>query len=428
MRRRAYGSIPVNRVDLERVMAGRDGQDAVVGFDIGKYELLCTCRWPDRSFDRPWCVKNPLEIPTLIALLRPLRQGRRLVAALEPSGTYGDPLRQALHDAGVPMQRISPKVSHDYAEVFDGVPSQHDGKDAAVVAELAALGKGKEWPYLPGSDWEQELGYWVDRMDYHSRIQAIGLGRLEALLARHWPEASRVVEVSSATLLRALEKYGGPAALLQDPEAAAQLQRWGGKWLSAEKIQVLLQGARHTVGVRQGKWDLLRLREHAERTRSHRREVEQCKRKLKALAEGNGVLQAQGKVVGLATACVLWMGLGNPQDYSSGQAYRKAMGLNLTERSSGIYKGRLRISKRGDARSRRWLYLAALRLIQKASVSRWYQAKKARDGNQGRRALVAVMRKLSLALYRVGTAGATFDIKRLFAGIIAKQPVETAKN
>ena len=49
-------------------------------------------------------------------------------------------------------------------------------------------------------------------------------------------------------------------------------------------------------------------------------------------------------------------------------AYRKAMGLNLVERSSGKYKGRLRISKRGGARSRQWLYFAVLRLIQKSGV------------------------------------------------------------
>jgi hypothetical protein len=72
---------------------------------------------------------------------------------MEPSGIYGDALRQALADAGVAVQRISPKAAHDYAEVFDGVPSQHDGKDAAVVGELAAIGKGVPWSYRrqPGS-------------------------------------------------------------------------------------------------------------------------------------------------------------------------------------------------------------------------------------------------------------------------------------
>ncbi len=58
------------------------------------------------------------------------------------------------------------------------------------------------------------------------------------------------------------------------------------------------------------------------------------------------VLQAQGKVVGVPTACVLWTSTGDPRKYHAAAAYRKAMGLNLVERSSGKYKGRLRISKR----------------------------------------------------------------------------------
>jgi hypothetical protein len=35
---------------------------------------------------------------------------------------------------GIPVVRVSPQAAHDHAEVFDGVPSQHDGKDAAVVS------------------------------------------------------------------------------------------------------------------------------------------------------------------------------------------------------------------------------------------------------------------------------------------------------
>src|SRR5262249_46660642 len=106
-------------------------------------------------------------------------------------------------------------------------------------------------------------------------------------------------------------------------------------------------------------------------------------------------------------------------DYPCGEAYRKAMGLNLTEKSSGTVRGELRLSKRGDPRARRWLYLAALRLVQRdRGVRQWYQAKKARDGGgrEIKRALVAVMRKLALALYQVGARGAAFDPARLFPG------------
>ena len=144
MKNKAYRGTAVNRVEAGQLGAGRDGQALMVGIDVGKYQLVAVARWPDGEFERPWDVANPEQIPTLVALLGQLQARHRVVVALEPSGTYGDALRQALGDAGIEVRRVSPKAAHDYAEVFDGVPSQHDHKDAAVVAELAALGKA--WP------------------------------------------------------------------------------------------------------------------------------------------------------------------------------------------------------------------------------------------------------------------------------------------
>jgi transposase len=122
-------------------------------------------------------------------------------------------------------------------------------------------------------------------------------------------------------------------------------------------------------------------------------------------------------VIGIPTACVLWVSTGDPRQYHAAAAYRKAMGLNLVERSSGEYQGALRISKRGSARSRQWLYFAVLRLVQKEGVRSWYEAKKARDPHAAKSVLVALMRKLALALYQVAVHNQEFDPRRLFARI-----------
>ena len=200
-----------------------------------------------------WCVGRPTiskgrgawrtrdQIVQAVGLLRRLSQGRDLQVAMESSGTYGDAFRQALHDTGIPLQRVQAKAAHDYAEVFDGVPFQHDGKDAAVIAELLALGKSQPWPYAPPSEWEEELAFWVDEIEAQRRIASLWLGRLEGLLARHWPEVTpRLLRVSSGTLLRALMVYGGPAELAADPKAAKRLSAWGGSFLCPEKVAQLL--------------------------------------------------------------------------------------------------------------------------------------------------------------------------------------------
>ena len=155
---KAYRATRVNDVDWDRLARGNEGVDITLGIDVGKHDLWPVCRWDDGRFERPWRVKNPEEIPTLIALIQRMSTDRKLVVALESSGTYGDALRQALADAKIAVVRVSNKASHDYAEIFDGVPSQHDGKDAAVIAELAGLGKSQPWGYEPA----ERLGPGID--------------------------------------------------------------------------------------------------------------------------------------------------------------------------------------------------------------------------------------------------------------------------
>jgi transposase len=237
MKREAYRTVDVKQVFIESLVADKPALPAMIGIDVAKSESLAVVRWHSGDFERPWRAKTPEEIPVLVDRLRDLAQGRPLLIAMESTGTYGDALRQALTDAGLNVHRVSGKAVHDYAEIFDGVPSQHDGKDAAIVAELAALGKSTPWPYQQPTAFDQELRYWVERADVQQRIGMLWLGRLEALLARHWPEATEYLELNSETLLQLLAEYGGPAALAADLGAAKRLKCWGRNFLTHEKIE-----------------------------------------------------------------------------------------------------------------------------------------------------------------------------------------------
>jgi hypothetical protein len=248
---------------------------------------------------------------------------------------------------------------------------------------------------------------------------------LEALLARHWPEVTRLLKLSSATLLRVLARYGSPAALAADPAAGARLGHWGKSFLRPAKVQQVLTSAQRTQGVRLGEMEQRRLQEYAQQVLAARREMRRSQRQLRRLAQAEPVLQAQGQAVGVATACVLWASLGDPRQYGSGPAYRKAMGLNLVERSSGEYQGQLRISKRGQPRVRPWLYLAVLRLIRREGVRDWYRAKKQQGPRATGKALVGVMRKLAVGLHRVAVMGQAFEPRRLFPGVRSGRPAAT---
>ncbi len=424
-KKRTYEAKDVNDVRISEVIAGHQGEAATLGIDVGKEDLFLMLRWREEgSFAGPWQAKNITQIREVVGLIVTLSKRRRLVVAMEPTGTYGDALRYALTQAGVEVHRVQGKAAHDYAEIFDGVPSQHDRKDAAVVAELAALGKSAPWPYEAESPADEERRYQVQRLDAVEERKQVWSGRLEGLLARHWPEVTKLLALSSASLLQLLEHYGDPAAVAAGADARERLAGWGRRFLTGEKIAALLTSARETVGVPPGPFQKQWLQECARELLAARREKRTIERELKRLVPDNPGLALQAEAIGVATASVLWVHLGNPQEYDSGNAYRKAMGLNLKERSSGRYKGQLKITKRGPGAVRRWLYVAAIRLVQEPQVRGWYETKKARDRGRGGRALVAVMRKLALALYRVAVDEVPFDAGKLFPG----QPLPKGKS
>ena len=399
MKKRTYRAQEINKACVARIIEGREGCSASVGIDVGKDDLYLMARWPDETWSGPWHARNTSGIRGVVEFLVNLARGRRLVVALEPTGTYGDALRYALTQAGLTVHRVQGKAAHDYAEVFDGVPSQHDRKDAAVVAELAAIGKS-----------------WVNHLDAAEQSLQVWSGRLEGLLARYWPELTELLELSSICLLKMLVEFGGPAGVVADKMAGERLAEWGRAFLSEEKLQAVLESARETVGVPQSKPEKQWVQDCAKELLELQRKKKEVKGILKQRVEKTPVLRRMAEAVGMGAACVLWVRLGHPQDYHCGEAYRKAMGLNVKERSSGRYKGQLKLTKRGPASVRRWMYLAALRLTQQPEVHAWYGKKKARDGGRSGKALVGVMRKLALALYRVAVDDVAFDPAKLFPG------------
>ena len=106
-RRRAYRATAVKNVSLEKALESGPEGAVTVGMDVGKDEVFVVLRWSDATFERPWKVRNPVEITQLVRILTELGQRRCLTVGMESTGTYGDALRQALTDAKLNVHRDS---------------------------------------------------------------------------------------------------------------------------------------------------------------------------------------------------------------------------------------------------------------------------------------------------------------------------------
>ena len=407
-----YRATACHQVDWECVRQQAAGERLIVPIDVAKEDFFMTLMSAEQTVLKTIKWRHPQQTRWLIERLTSL-EAESLEAVLEPSGTYGDALGYQLRLAGAKVYRIGPKRVHDAAEVFDGVPSLHDAKAAYLIGRLHLQGVSQPWREV--DERRRGLQAPLKRLEWARERYQRALNRLEALLARHWPEAPYCLDLQSVSLLRLLACYGDPAAVAADPETAGkQLRQIGGHWLKSRKIEALLESAATTVGVPLVADERALLEELAQELLQSR---EYCRRIERYLAEQvrlEAGLRLLAQAVGHTTAVVLYCALGNPSHYSDAASYLKAAGLNLKERSSGKHKGQLKLTKRGPSVARYYLYFAALRLIAQAGpAQRWYQAKVARDGGLKRKAIAALMRKLTKALWHVGQ-GARFDQAKLF--------------
>lgn len=419
MARRKYRSVSVKESRPE-VLAERGGMGLVVGIDIAKetqfaavmsreLEVVCTVRW-----------EHPHETREFVAMLDGMRaEIGDFDVVMEPSGVYGDAIRYQLESAAFDVHRVSPKRTHDAAEVYDGVPSLHDAKAAAIVAKLHLDGASSPWPMRPEA--ERDLVAQLRVVELHHKQARKGRNRIEALTARHWPELTHILDLKTATLLELLMAFGSAQAVAASPDEARKLMRSVGRGkLAFEKIDRVIESARTTVGMPPTVGEVAAIKAIAAETRRNQHATREGLKTLKALTADNQAVQAMAPAVGVKTAATVVAAVGDPRSFGSAKAMLKATGLNLRIHSSGKRKpGRLHITKRGNGMVRMMLWLAALRYIKSDAVVRaWYDAKVARDGGKKARAIVAIMRKLVQGLWHVARgetldSGLLFDTSRL---------------
>lgn len=414
MKKGTYRAIKVNEVNQTQLAEQVRGKAITVGVDLAKEKQLSALLDPLTGETlRTVSWRMPSQLMDFVSLLRGL-PASSLVVVMEPTGSYGDPLRWALAEAGIEVYRVHPKRAHDACEIYDGVPSSHDAKMAMVLAKLHRDGISERWP-LP-DETRRDLNAAIARLTRDSETSQRLQNQLEALLARHWPEVTELLELDSASLLELLVQIGGPAAVVRDPRRARQvLVKIGGRLLLPAKRDAVLASAGTTVGCPLTAGESALLRDLASELRRAQQREAQARRTVQRLSAAQPGLAAMGQVVGLATAAIVFCKVGDPRQFDSAAAYEKAAGLNLKERSSGQHQGQLKITKRGSGLVRQWLFLAVFRLVQKEPAFRaWYARKVEREGGKRKlKGMVALMRKLIRALWHVGQ-GEVFDSAKLF--------------
>lgn len=407
-----YKTTPISRLDFGAVSSAV-GSRCVLGIDVAKRVQFVSFSGEDGKLRGLFKWSFPDETARFVRLCQRLQEdGVHVQAVLEPSGTYSTAIRYALAQANVETFRISGKRVHDAKEVFDGVPSSHDAKSAAILTWLHSTGISTAWEFE--SNERRAMAASCAAVERYDALLKRRRSQLEARMSLHWPELEMCLSLERASALKLIRDFGSAQAVMSRPAEARRLMRkTGGHFLLAKVIDQVLESARLPRGLPPIAEESEALSVLASEVLDAHKCLDAAKRKLSRLSERNAP-EPMRAMVGSVTAGVL-LGVGlDPRKSESPKSYEKAIGLNLWEQSSGTKNSGMHITKRGNGLARRWLFFVALRLIKDDPVVKaWFERRKLRNGKQGIKGVVAVMRKLAKALWYVAR-GADFDAQLLF--------------
>ncbi len=410
MKKRTYKTKKVNQINWGQLKERIAGEAVALAIDVAKvkqYAQLCN---ENNDVSELFRWKHPEETPAVLEAIKSL--SCPVVVIVESTSTYGDAIRYQFSQLGFDIHQASAKRVHDAKEVYDGVPSLHDAKAAKIIARFYQDGLTTPWREL--SEAERRLNALRREFDMHQGQYQRNQGRLEAFLSRHWPEVTYLLDLNSVALEHLLIKYGSVRQIASHAkEAALEMKKSSRSLLNPQKINQVIESAKTTLGVPCIEAERLNFQALAREMSHSRVQGKKAKKALEAEIDSDSELFEMGRLIGRVTTAVLLSFHLDPRNFSCAQAFQKAMGLNLKEKSSGRYVGQLKLTKRGSAKARQYLYFAALRLLQKDPVVKeWYLKKM--NPKAKNKTVIALMRKLSKALWHIAR-GQAFDPTKLLS-------------
>jgi len=411
--KRPYRSVKVNSVRVDSLLERTQSERLLVAIDVAKEKMVAAVLDEDERVLVTVKWSHPVESEAFYDFVNRLGAERRLEVVMEPTGTYGDALRFHLRKRNVAVYQVSPKLVHDARELYDGVPSCHDSKSCGIIGMLHLNGRSRLFEGVSAARRRMKAAtstlYRYEKQFIRERCQ------LAAMLARFWPGLTDVLSVGTKSLLTFLSEMGSAAAVAADPNRARQiLLKASKKALSVARVEEVLDNAASGYGEVPCPEEVDAMRLLAGDALRTRERVGAARKTLESMAVKDEATKPLIHLLGKATSGALVAEAGDLRDFDSPASVVRFFGLNLKEVSSGQFKGRLRITKRGSSRARHYLFYAALRLIYRDRIVRaWVAKKRARSPSSGLNGVVAVMRKLALALWHVAR-GNEFDAEKLY--------------
>jgi transposase len=349
------------------------------------------------------------------------RLGQPVTCAFEATGNYHRPLAWRLLQAGFTVRLISSLALARTREALHNGWDKNDPKDAQVALHMLRIGASQHYhdPLAAGLNDIQEVS------KTHEAISKAKTEVLHRILTHHlplyFPEIGRFRHNSRSDWFFAfLDRFPTPGSITALSKEAFIAAAWGVVGRKVAKGRLLgdiYETARASIG--------LPIPVDAPAVRLFRLVIAEARR----LIEQRNALEAMAVEllhespdykllcripgVGPITALTILAEAGDLRRFGHHRQFLKFCGLDLATHQSGAFRGQTKLSKYGNARLRRALWLAGQVAIRQKENSfrdkfERYIARDRHNADLRRKALTAITAKMARVVHAIIKSGADY--------------------
>jgi len=347
-------------------------QHLVVGIDIAQLTHVARAvNFRGIAVGSPLAFSNDEEgFQILLRWIQSLQAAYNLNSAIigmEPTGHYWLSVSRWLSEKQFEVVLVNPHLVKKNKENRDNTPSKSDKKDALVIADMV---KNGYYSFIRNTPQEfEELRVLFSNRDSVVTRLVSAKNQIHRWVDVVFPELRQVFKnLMGRGSLATLRLFPTPEELSKlTPQEVVKgwksiMQRQPGD----KKAQILITLARQSVGSKQAtrayKLHLTQLLAEYDLACLQLRVVEaEITTVLDRIPFAKSMLAIKG-ISAISLAGILGEA-GDLSGFTHGNALLRHAGLNLAEASSGKWTGQMKISKRGRARLRRFIFMMTISLV-----------------------------------------------------------------
>jgi transposase len=392
----------------------------LVAIDIAKYRHEVLIEAPGQARRRRLTIlSNKADYDRLVEILA--AYGCPVLIGFEATGDYHRGLAYRLLSAGFELRLVSSVALARTREALHNGWDKNDPKDAQVILHMLRIGATQRYvdPLATGINDLQELS------NTHEAISKAKTETWHRILTHYlplyFPEIERFAGNSrSDWFLALLERFPTPGSITALDRESFMSEAWpliGRKVSKARLLNDIYETACASTAlpVAEGSAAITMFRMVLAEVRSLIRQRDQIEDLAHAMLADHADYRRLRTVPGIGPihALTILAEAGDLRRFGHHRQFLKFCGLDLATRKSGTFRGRTKLSKYGNARLRRALWMAAQVAARQRDNSfrdklGRYTARDRHDADLRRKAVTALTAKMARVVHAVIKGGAEY--------------------